>query len=178
MAKHKNKHRQLPQQNQKPAPSTEGAAGKSPTSGPVTAADITTPGTAIEAISKVHSQALETATEGDIEAATKAAPPGTDGLDIVKAARELWEANELCRARAERMSRLEEGERALKESQDLLAQDQAQLAVDRKMLEERDSSLKIKEEDVRDREDRLRVRELNAEAGFAAERRVSLQLLD
>ena len=90
MAKHKNKHRQLPQQNPKPAPSTEGAAGKSPPSGPVTAADITTPGTAIEAISKVHSQALETATEGDIEAATKTAPPGADGLDIVKAARELW----------------------------------------------------------------------------------------
>jgi len=88
MAKHKNKHRQLPQQNPKPPPSTEGAAGKAAASGPVTAADITTPGTAIEAISKVHSQALETATEGDIEAATKAAPPGTDGLDIVKAARE------------------------------------------------------------------------------------------
>ena len=110
----------LPQQNQKPAPSTEGAAGKSPASGPVTAADITTPGTAIEAISKVHSQALETATEGDIEAATKAAPPGTDGLDIVKAARELWEANELCRARSERMSRLEEGERAFEDSQHLV----------------------------------------------------------
>lgn len=178
MAKHKNKHRQLPQQTQKPAPSTEGAPAKSPTSGPVTAADITTPETAIEAISKVASQALETATEGDIEAVTKAAPPGTDGLDIVKAARELWEANELCRARAERMSRLEEGERALKESQDLLAQEQAQLAVDRKALEERESSLKIKDEEVRDREDGLRVRELNAEAGFAAERRVSLQLLD
>ena len=178
MAKHKNKHRQIPQQNQKPAPSTEGAAGKSPTSGPVTAADITTPGTAIEAISKVHSQALETATEGDIEAATKAGPAGADGLDIVKAARDLWEANELCRARAERMSRLEEGERALKDSQDVLAQEQAQLAVDRKALEERESSLKIKEEEVREREDGLRVRELNAEAGFAAERRVSLQLLD
>ncbi len=178
MAKHKNKHRQLPQQNPKPAQSTEGAAGKSSASGPVTAADIATPGTAIEAISKVHSEALETATEGDIEAATKTASPGTDGLDIVKAARELWEANELCRARSERMSRLEEGERALKESQDLLTQEQAQLAADRKALEERDSSLKIKEEDVRDREDGLRVRELNAEAGFAAERRVSLQLLD
>jgi len=144
----------------------------------VTAADITTPGTAIEAISKVHSQALETATEGDIEAATKTAPPGTDGLDIVMAARGLWEANELCRARSERMSRLEEGERALQESQDLLTQEQAQLAADGKALEERDSSLKIKEEDVRHREDGLRVRELNAEAGFAAERRVSLQLLD
>lgn len=178
MAKHKNKHRQLPQQNPKPAPSTEGAAGKSSASGPVTAADITSPGTAIEAISKVHSEALETATEGDVEAATKTASPGTDGLDIVKAARELWEANELCRARSERTSRLEEGEWALKESQDLLAQEQAQLATDRKALEERDSSLKIKEEDIRDREDGLRVRELNAEAGFAAERRVSLQLLD
>ena len=164
--------------NRVSVPGTEGAAGKSPTSGPVTAADITTPGTAIEAISKVHSQALETATEGDIEAATKTAPPGTDGLDIVMAARGLWEANELCRARSERMSRLEEGERALQESQDLLTQEQAQLAADGKALEERDSSLKIKEEDVRHREDGLRVRELNAEAGFAAERRVSLQLLD
>lgn len=180
MARNKNKQRQLQQQNRKPAPvpATEGAAEKSPTSVPVTAADITTPGTAIEAISKVHLQALETATEGDIEAATKAAPLGTDGMDIVKAARDLWEANELCRARSERMSRLEEGERALKESQDLLAQGQAQLAIDRKALEEWESSLKIKEEEVWDREDGLRVRELNAEAGFAAERRVSLQLLD
>ena len=58
MAKHKNKHRQLPQQNQKPAPSTEGGAGKAAASGPVTAADITTPGTAIEARTKSSDAAI------------------------------------------------------------------------------------------------------------------------
>ena len=120
MSKNKNKQRQLQQQNRKPASSPETAAGKSPAGVPVTAEDITTPGVAIAAISKVHSQALEAATEEDIEAATKAAPPSTDGLDIVKAARELWEANELCTARSERMSRLEEGEKAFEDSKALL----------------------------------------------------------
>jgi hypothetical protein len=154
------------------------ATGKSHTNVPLTAADITTPGTAIEAISKVHSQALETATEEDIEAATKVVPPSADGLDIVGAARELWEANELCRVRSERMSHLEDGERVLGESQNVLTQEQAKLAADLKALKEREALYKSNEENVRSREDGLRVRELNEEAGFASERRASLQLLD
>ncbi len=179
-ARNKNKQRQLPQHNRKPAPvpSPETAAGKSPACVPVTAEDITTPGVAIAAISKVHSQALEAATEEDIEAATKVVPPGTDDLDIVKAAREIWEANEICRARSERMSRLEDGEKALDDSKALLTQAQAQLAADRKAIEEWEASLKTREEETREGEDGLRVRELNAEAGFVAERRASLQLLD
>lgn len=179
-ARNKNKQRQLPQHNRKPAPvpSPETAAGKSPACVPVTTEDITTPGVAIAAISKVHSQALEAATEEDIEAATKVVPPGTDDLDIVKAAREIWEANEICRARSERMSRLEDGEKALDDSKALLTQAQAQLAADRKAIEEWEASLKTREEETREGEDGLRVRELNAEAGFVAERRASLQLLD
>ena len=177
MAKHKNKHRQ---QSPKPipAPSPEAASTKSPPSAPVSAEDITTPAVAIEAISSVHAQALETATEQDIDVATTVAPPATDGLDIVKAARELWEAHALCKARSERMSRLEEAEKSLQESQTQLAQHESQLAADRKDLEVREATLSAREQDVREREDSLRVRELNAEAGFAAERRVSLQLLD
>lgn len=180
MAKHKNKHRPPQQQSPKPisAPSPEAASTKSPPSAPVSTEDITTPAVAVGAISSVHAQALETATERDIDVATTVAMPATDGLDIVNAARELWEAHALCKARSERMSRLEDGEKALKESQDLLTQAQAQLAADREAIEEQTASLTTREEEVRDREDKLRVRELNAEAGFAAERRASLQLLD
>jgi hypothetical protein len=179
-AKQKNKNKQHQQQNNKSAqaPSVGSTAGSTPSRVPETVAEINTPGTAVAAISKVHSQALEAATEGDIEAATKVVPPSADGLDVVAAARELWEANELCRARSERMSRLEDGERALGESLNALTQEQTKFAADFKALEEREALHKINEEDVRSREDGLRVGKLNAEAGFAAERRASLQLLD
>lgn len=179
-AKQKNKNKQHHQQNNKSAqaPSVGNSAGDSPSRVPENVTDINTPATAVAAISIVHSQALESATEDDIETATKVVPPSTDVVDIVNAARELWEANQLCRARSERMSRLEEGEKALGESLNALAQEQSKLKADLKALEEREALHKINEEDVRLREDGLRVRELNAEAGFAAERRASLQLLD
>jgi hypothetical protein len=179
-AKQKNKNKQNHQQNNKSAqaPSVGNSAGDAPSRVPENVTDINTPDTAVAAISMVHSQTLESATEDDIETATKVVPPSTDVLDIVGAARELWEANQLCRARSERMSRLEEGERALGESLNALAQEQSKLKADLKALEERKALHKINEEDVRLREVGLRVRELNAEAGFAAERRASLQLLD
>lgn len=179
-AKQKNKNKQHQQQNHKSAQtqSVESTAGNKSIGVPETVAEINTPGTAIAAISKVHSQALETATDDDIEAATKVVPSNADELDIVGAARELWEANELCRARSERMSRLEVGEKTLKESQDVFALKDAQLAADQKSIEEQEASLKTREEEFRDREDGLRSRELNAEAGFASERRASLQLLE
>lgn len=179
-ARNKNKQKPLSQQMRKPAtvPSPEIAAGKSSPGLPVTAGDISAPCAAIDAISKVHSQALETATEKEIETATNATPPSSDGLDIVKAARELWEAHALCTVRLERMSCLEDGEKALKEAQDLLTRAQTQLEADRKALEEQEAPLKTREERIEDWEYKLRVRELNAETGFAAERRASLQLLD
>ena len=182
MSKNKTKHKQrpIPQQNRGPAQvrSNEGAVGKSSASVPLPAVRITSRTSAIEVIDEVHAQARQTATEGDIEAAKKAAPAAIDSLDIVEAARKLAEAHALFKEQSERMSRLEEGEKDIKQSKDVLAAEQQQLEADRAALEEREVSLKAREFEFQGLEDKLRAREINAEAGFAAERRASLQLLD
>lgn len=76
------------------------------------------------------------------------------------------------------MVRLDVGEANLQESQTALDQQQRQLAANQKDIEEREGDSKKREEDFQSLEDSLRVRELNAEAGFVAERRASLQLLE
>ena len=83
-AKQKNKNKQHHQQNNKSAqaPLVENSAGDSPSRVPENVTDINTPATAVAAISIVHSQALESATEDDIETATKVVPPSTDVVDI------------------------------------------------------------------------------------------------
>jgi len=121
---------------------------------------------------------LEAATESDIEVAMIATPSNGDGIDLEKAVRELSEAFAMCKARSERMVRLEAGEASLQESQATLLQQQSRLAADQRDIDEREAGLKKREDEFRSLEDSLRGRELNAEAGFVAERRASLQLLD
>ena len=140
--------------------------------------DVNTPILAAQLITKVHSQVLESATESEIEVARTAKPSNGDGIDLVKAARELCEAFAVSKARSERLVRLEAGEASLQESQATLLQQQSRLAADQIDIDEREAGLKKREEEFRALEDSLRGRELNAEAGFVAERRASLQLLD
>ena len=131
-----------------------------------------------DAITSIHSQVVEEATESDIEFAISATPSRGDGIDLEKAVRELNEAFAMCKARSERMVRLEAGEASLQESQATLLQQQSRLAADQRDIDEREAGLKKREDEFRSLEDSLRGRELNAEAGFVAERRASLQLLD
>ena len=179
--KSKNKHRQqvapVKKHDLPPAAgvTTPAPVGVASSSNP---GEVATPVQAAQAITSIHSQVLEAATESDIEVATIATPVNGDGIDLEKAARELSEAFEMCKARAERMVRLEAGEASLQESQATLVQQQSRLAVDQRDIDEREAGLKKREEDFRSLEDSLRGRELNAEAGFVAERRASLQLLD
>jgi len=181
MSKNKNKHRQqaAPVKNPHLLPAS-GATTPAPVGValPLHPGEVATPIQAAQAIASIHSQVLEAATESDIEVAMIATPSNGDGIDLVKTARELCEAFQMCKARTERMVHLEVGEANLQESQTTLLQLQSQLTADRKDIEERESGLKKREEDFRSLEDSLRSRELNAEAGFVAERRASLQMLD
>jgi septal ring factor EnvC (AmiA/AmiB activator) len=181
MSKNKNKHRQQAAPVKKPdlppAPgvTTPAPVGIAPSLNP---GEVETPVQAAQAITSIHSQVLEAATESDIEVAMIATPSNGDGIDLEKAVRELSEAFAMCKARSERMVRLEAGEASLQESQATLLQQQSRLAADQRDIDEREAGLKKREEEFRSLEDSLRGRELNAEAGFVAERRASLQLLD
>lgn len=179
--KNKNKHRQQAAPVKKPdlppasGVTTPARVGVAPSLNP---AEIATPVQAAQAITGIHSQVLEAATESDIEVAMIATPSNGDGIDLEKAARELSEAFEMCKARSERMVRLEDGEASLQASQATLLQQQSRLAADQGDIDERKTGLKKRDEEFRFLEDSLRDRELNAEAGFVAERRASLQQLD
>ena len=181
MSKNKNKHRQQATPVKKPdlphAPgvTTPAPVGIAPSLNP---GELATPVQAVQAITSIHSQVLEAATESDIEVAMIATPSNGDAIDLEKAVRELSEAFAMCKARSERMVRLEAGEASLQESQATLLQQQSRLAADQRDIDEREAGLKKREDEFRSLEDSLRGRELNAEAGFVAERRASLQLLD
>lgn len=184
MSKKNNKYKSTPPPAPAPARKPDVSLASGSTEPPVTSAEslkpgnITTPVQAIQSITAIHTQVLEGATESDLEVAIDASPSNVDGIDLVKAARDLCEAFQICKARSERMIRLEAGETSLQESQSTLIEERSQSAADLKNIEEREADLKKREEDFRSQEDSLRGRELNAEAGFVAERRVSLQLLD
>ena len=181
MSKNKNKHRQQPAPVKKPdLPPTSGVTPPAPVgiAPSLNPGELVTPVQAAQAITSIHSQVLEAATESDIEVAMIATPSNGDGIDLEKAVRELSEAFAMCKARSERMVRLEAGEASLQESQATLLQQQSRLAADQRDIDEREADLKKREEEFRSLEDSLRGRELNAEAGFVAERRASLQLLD
>ena len=181
MSKNKNKHRQQPAPVKKPdLPPTSGVTPPAPVgiAPSLNPGELVTPVQAAQAITNIHSQVLEAATESDIEVAMIATPSNGDVIDLEKAVRELSEAFAMCKARSERMVRLEAGEASLQESQATLLQQQSRLAADQRDIDEREADLKKREEEFRSLEDSLRGRELNAEAGFVAERRASLQLLD
>lgn len=184
--KNRNRHQQHNSQKTAPAapapapsPSTVAGPSDSPaTESPASAGEIRTESDAVQAISVVHGQSIETATEADIEAATGAPAPVAGAIDLVKAARELWEAHALCRARALRLARLEEGEANVQAGRDSLAKDREGLDSDRKTLESYRLEVEALAKDVEAREASLRIATLNAEAGFAKERRESLKLLE
>lgn len=184
--KNRNKHQQ--NNSHKTAPATPAAApAPSPAADPsdspasealASAEGIRTESDAVLAISMIHGKSIETATEADIEAATGASAPVAGVIDLVKAAQELWEAHALCKTRAQRMARLEEGEADLQAGRNSLAKDREGLDSDRKTLEKDRLQVEALFKDVEAREASLRIATLNAEAGFAKERRESLKLLE
>lgn len=184
----KNKHRQ--QQHQQ---------AKAPDSSPTTSvqpivADAPvmpqTPEAALSILTAANESAIAAATEADIEIAL-ATPPSTEAstLDLVAAAKLVDETLALCRARDARLAKRETELAALE--QEALTRDEAlkmrataldeavrTLKADQDRVKEAEAKLRAQELDLQGREKAIRDRELNAEAGFAAERRASLQQLD
>ncbi len=180
----KNKHRQQHQQAKAPDSS-------STTHGPpLIAATPQTPEAALATIAAANESAIAAATEADLEIALVTPPATTTStLDVVATARLVDETVALCRARDARLAKRETELAALE--QDLLARDEGlktrattledserTLKADQDGVKEAEARLQARELDVQGREKVIRDRELNAEAGFAVERRTSLQQLD
>lgn len=177
----KNKHR--PRSSNSPVIAPSGSAvGTSPV------AAQQTPEAALDVIKAGHAAALNGATEEDLEAAISA-PATSTSVDVVAAAKLVQEALALCSARDSHLTRLDaelrERERrandrdaATKDRESALASFEQELQRERRRLEELTARTQNAHQEFLAREESLRERELNAEAGFAAERRKSLLQLE
>ena len=117
------------------------------------------------------------------------APEPMTAVDLVAAAKVVQETLALCGARDARLAGVEtklvERERRVTERDEATAAREASVAKseqelrgERQRVEALATKAQKSEHDLQAREEDLRKRELNAEAGFAAERRDSLQQLE
>lgn len=190
MSKKRMKDRQRQQQQLQQAKAPESSLTTSDK--PLGSADPvpTTPEVAIAALQAANDAALESATETDVELALNV-PASADpsSIDLIAAAKLANETLALCRARDERLASREAQMGAFEK--DLLARDETLKAreaaiqdAERALQEtqarvtESQEKIRARELEAQEREQLLRNRELNAEAGFAAERRLSLQQLE
>jgi hypothetical protein len=149
-----------------------------------------TPAAALASITEAHDAVVADATEQELNIA-RATPPssGALNLDLIAAAKQIDETRALLKARSDRLENREEEltareGRVLERDENLNARATRLEAAERgakeadaraKQVEE---ELRAREVDLQGRQDAIRKRELNAEAGFAAERRASLKQLD
>lgn len=183
MGKNRNKHR--PQQPIKASPpAMVPAAPDVGTAPPPLATVPATQEAAVAAIPDLHARAYAAATSDDLEAAMDA-PLASGPSDLVAVAAQVREALALCESRTKRLddrtSRLGERELAINEREAGLVERVAALAAESERLQIEDGALKERQRRVEAEEAEqlarqadLRTRELNAEAGFIAERRQSL----
>ncbi len=184
--KNKNRYQQHQQQGKAPdsSPKTQATSVVAAQAAPEA------PAAALDAIKTANEAAVADATAEEIDIVLTT-PPSTDAssIDLVAGAKLINETIALLKARGERLAKregeiaaLEErvrtregdlGERAtaLEERERRVEQAQAQ-------VKESAEELHAREIDVLGREAAIRDRELNAEAGFAVERRASLKQLD
>lgn len=191
------------QKNQRPSPPARPAvtAPSATTFRPVanTPATPTLAGPAQHAveIAELHEKALNGAKDVDTERALDEAPkPGDAPIDLAAEAARAREAVAICTSRAERAQVAEDEalrkQRSLDEKTALVAERESRLREEEAKLREGQSGVEKALADIKSKhteistrqaqvladEQRLRTRELNAEAGFAAERRESLRMLD
>lgn len=149
-----------------------------------------TPENALAIVKAANESAIAAATEADMELAL-ATPASADTVtfDLVAAAKLVGETLALCRARDERLakretelteSELDVSARDAKLKARVAALEEAERTVkaDQERTEEATLKLQSQELDLQEREKIIRDKELNAEAGFATERRASLRQLD
>ncbi|MEZ4302310.1 MAG: hypothetical protein R3B70_45705 [Polyangiaceae bacterium] len=186
MAKNKQKHRQ-------PAPQKQPAA----TTVPFSPQAKSEPENAEREIAAIHAEAIQDATEADLEQALSATEGQENGaVEVSELLRRAREAIALCRAREARANKAEEAaarreetlgargvelgnrEAALREANVQLQSQQEELKRERAAVESRIKRVAEREAQVLADEQRVRGRELEAEAGFSAQRRASLQSLE
>jgi hypothetical protein len=184
----KNKHRHQQQQQQAQATSSSPMARATPLV--VAPAVPETPAAALAAITETYDAVVAEATEEELNVALATAPSSeASNLDPVAAAKRIHETRALLKARSDRLAKREE-ELAEREAK-VLARDndlKARTAVleeaeqgskeAKARAKQADEQLRAREREFLAREGAIRERELNAEAGFAAEHRKSLKQLD
>jgi hypothetical protein len=147
-----------------------------------------TPEAALAVVTAANEAALGAAIVEDLDVATTSPEPMT-AVDLVVAAKVVQETLALCGARDARLAvveaKLVERERRVTERDEAIAAREASVAKseqelrgERQRVEALATKAQKAEQDLQARTGDLRRRELNAEAGFAAERRNSLQQLE
>lgn len=149
-----------------------------------------TPATALKTIADAHTVVLSDATEEELDIALTAAPASdASNLDLVAASKQICETIALLAARNDQLAKREEhiaalGATAHAREEELETRGNALSALALVIEEKRAAALQA-EVEFRAREDELLVREtalsereLNAEAGFSAQRRISLKQLE
>lgn len=185
--KHKPRNQQRTNQQTKP-PGPSPMAPSTPRA--VAPTVLETPTAALAAITEANNAVVAEATEDEMRVAL-ATPPSSDGsdLDLIAAAKRVDETLALLKARSDGLARRQSEldareETALGRDEDLKARASALENAERGAKEAQAKAKQAEEEsrrresDLQGRELSMRKRELNAEAGFAAERRVSLEQLD
>lgn len=185
----KNKHRHQQRSQHAAVPEALAASAIGVQAG-VAIAPPQTPESAVQLIKSVNAAAIGAATDADLELAmSTTAPIDAANVDILAAAKQVSEILTLCAAREERCAQRElavsERERQLltRNEELTLRSDEIQKAnaaiePERTRFKAVEEALKSREHELEERERGLRDRELNAEAGFAGERRESLRQLD
>jgi dynein-related subfamily AAA family protein len=183
--KHKNKHQQQQVKAPDASPMPQAAIAAAPPAAPQT------PAAALAIVKAANEAAIAAAAEGDFESAlgTPASTTEATTIDLVAAAKLVDETLTFCRVRDERLAKREAEldtreqdvlarEGKLQERATALDESERTLKQDLGRAKEAEAKAQARERDLQVREKSLREGELNAEAGFAAERRVSLQQLD
>ncbi|NOU32098.1 MAG: AAA domain-containing protein [Polyangiaceae bacterium] len=185
----KNKHRHQQQYQQAKAPDSSPTTQVQPSVGAASVAVQTTEA-ALDIVTAAHETAIAAATEADMDVALATAPTTeASTLDLVAAAKQVNETLALCQARDTRLAK-REGDLAVLEQEVLtrdgelktrateLEESERAVKTDQDRVKEVEAKLQARELDFQGREKAIRDRELNAEAGFAVERRTSLKQLD
>lgn len=178
----KNKHRQQ-QHHQAKVPDSSLISATTPTAPQ-------TPEATLAALTAANQISIAAATEADIEVALSTpASSKASTFDLVTAAKLVDETLALCRARDERVAKRETELAAFE--QDVLSRDEGlktrvatleqsarALTAEQEQVKKAEAKIQSREFDLQGREQSIRDKELNAEAGFAVERRASLGQLN
>jgi len=135
-----------------------------------------TPAAALAAIAEAHNAVVAEATEEELNVALATPPPSdASNLDLIAAKKLIHETFALLKAKGERVARREEELAALEKAAQTSSEKLNARATDLDIAERKSREA---EKDRLERELAVRERELNAEAGFATQRRASLKQLD